>query len=254
VDGPGGVDNQLSPLVNGIVEGAGLDANPNELLLENIQSVSLLLLSRMLDVDDGTSDPLVPLMFYLGEDADADLANNLGGSGDFLVSPGSLTGATLDDAVIKFDRGRLVGGSFDTDPSIFRLTVPIDDQGLELELAIQQAQISFTYSEGGLSEGVVGGYVDNEAILAALQNLDLGDVEIPVQLVRTILAAQADIDAIDAGPTSTACTTETVSDDCQPGQTCEGGFCVEPEGRCDAISLGLTFSAVPATISGIAAE
>jgi hypothetical protein len=269
VDGPGGVDNQLSPLVDGIVQGAGLDANPNELLLESIQDGSLLLLARLVDVDDGTSDPRVPLYFYLGDDADADVTNNLTGDGEFLVSPSSLEGATLEDAVIRFDEGSLVGGLYDTPPSIFRLTVPLDDQGLELDLAIQRAQIVFRYSDSGLTEGIVGGYVDNEAILDALQNLDLGDVEIPVQLVRTVLAAQADIDAIPPGPTTTVCTGETVGDDCQPGQRCcppsaadedcvitgcpggESCQCIEPDGRCDALSLGLRFSAVPAAISGI---
>jgi len=252
VDGPGGVDNKLSPLVDGIVQGAGLEQDPNALLLESIQSGSLLLLSRLVDVDDGTNDPLVPLYFYIGEDADADAANNLGGSGHFLVNPSSLDGAGLDDALIRFDEGSLSGSMFDTPPSIFRITVPLDDQGLELDLAIQRAQIVFHYSDSGLTEGVVGGYVANEAILQALQNLDLGDVEIPVQLVRTVLAAQADIDAIPEGPTETACTAETVADDCQPGQTCEGNFCMEPDGRCDALSLGLTFTAVPATIDDVA--
>lgn len=252
VDGPGGVDNQLSPLVAGIVDGAQLDAEPNALLLENIQSGSLLLLSRLLDVDDGSTDPLVPLYFYIGQDGDEDIGNNLTGDGEFLVSPSSLDGATLEDAVIRFDDGRLSDSMFGTPPSLFRITVPLDSDGLELDLAIQQAQVTFHYSESGLTQGIVGGYVSNEAILAALQNLDLGDVVIPVQLIRTVLAAQADIDAIPEGPTATACTAKTVADDCQPGQACDGGFCTEPQGRCDAISLGLRFTAVPATILGIA--
>lgn len=256
VDGPGGIDNQLSPLVQGIVEGAGLDQDPNALLLEQIQSGSLLLLARMVDVDNDTIDPLVPLYFYLADDADdpADVANNLTGDGHFLVTPGSLgAGGTLEDANIAFEDGRLRAGMFDTPPSIFRLTVPLDAEGLELDLAIEKAQVVFHYSADGLTEGIVGGYVATEAILIALQNLDLGDVEIPVQLVRTVLSAQADIDAIPPGPTETSCTTETVADDCQPGQTCEAGFCNEPSGRCDALSLGLRFTAVPATIDGIAA-
>jgi len=252
IDGPAGIDNQLGPLVDGIVQGAGLDQNPDELLQESIDGGSLLLIARMLDVDNDTIDPLVPLYFYLGEDADEDPNNNLGGSGEFMVNPSSLDGATIDDAIIKFDHGRIRSGDYDTPPSIFRITVPLDTNGLELDLAIEQAQIKFHYSASGLTEGIVGGYVGTEAILEALQNLDLQDVQIPEQLVRTVLSAQADIDALPEGPTGVACTTETVGDDCQPGQTCESSQCVEPPGRCDALSLGLRFSAVPASITGIA--
>lgn len=272
-DGPGGIDNQLGPLVEGIVQGAGLDQDPDALLLENIQNGSLLLLSRLVDVDDATRDPLVPLYFFLGDDADADPANNLLGSGEFTVKPSSLAdGASMDDPMIRFDEGYISDGEFGTSPSIFQITVPLDDQGLELDLAIQQAQIRFAYAEGGLTDGIVGGWVDNESILEALQNLDLGDVQIPVQLVRTVLAAQADIDSVEPGPTGNVCTADDVGDVCQPGQSCcppgaseadcrsagcpEGSSCecIEPEGRCDALSLGLRFSAVPATISGISPQ
>ena len=251
-DGPGGIDNQLGPLVQNIVPAAGLDADPATLLLESIQDGSLLLIARMLDVDNDTIDPLVPLFFYLGEDTDADPLNNLDGTGAFLVNPSSLDGPTIEDATIKFEHGRLRGGEYDTPPSIFHITVPLDTNGLELDLAIEQAQIKFHYAADGLTDGIVGGYVSNEAILTALQNLDLQDVQIPEPLVRTVLAAQADIDVLPPGPTGTACTQETVADDCQPGQTCESDQCVEPPGRCDALSLGLTFTAVPATITGIA--
>jgi hypothetical protein len=78
-----------------------------------------------------------------------------------------------------------------------------------------------------------------------------GDVEIPVSLVRSVLAAQADIDALAPGATGVSCDQDTVTEDCQPGQTCEGGFCVEPAGRCDALSVGLLFTAVPAMIEGV---
>jgi len=252
VDGPEGVDNQLGPLVDAIVEGADLDADPDALLLERIQDGSLLLLTRLLDLDDGTSDPRVPLYFYIGADADADVANNLTGQGDFNVNPSSLTaGGDLEDPLIKFDEGSIRAGAFETEPALFRVLIPFGNEGQSLDLGIEQAQISFDYSEDGLTRGKIGGFVRNETLLEALNNLQLS-VDIPEQLVRTVLASQADIDALEPGPTDNACTEDTVAEDCSSGQTCEGGFCVEPDGNCDALSLGLVFTAVPAHISGIA--
>ncbi|MBI2897053.1 MAG: hypothetical protein HYY06_26080 [Deltaproteobacteria bacterium] len=256
-DGPGGIDNQLGPLVDAIVQGANLDVEPDQMIADNIADGSLLLLMRLLDVDDGSHDPSVPLYFYLGEDYDdpGNPDNNLTGDGQFLVNRSSLEDVEdVESAVIKFERGRFHEARFSTEPSLFRITVPLST-GMDLDLAVEEAQIEFAYSDDEITEGVVGGYLQIKTILEAIANMDFEDVDIPEALVRSVLGAQADIDAVGPGPVSgTSCTEETIADDCEPGQRCESGVCVEPEGRCDSLSVGLTFTAVPGEIMGVAPE
>jgi hypothetical protein len=125
------------------------------------------------------------------------------------------------------------------------------DLGQSLDLVVQDAEVAFDYGGSALTDGVLGGWLPARDVLEAIASLDLGG-QIPIQLVRTVLAAQADIDAVPPGPTSTPCTEDTVDEDCEPGQGCEDQSCVEPDDRCDALSVGVRFTAVPATIVGIA--
>jgi hypothetical protein len=251
-DGPGGVDNQLGTLLDGIVAGAGLDTDVDTLLADRIASGSLIHLLRIVGLDDAFQDPAVTTLAYRGEDADADPANNLGGSGVFLVLSSSLTDPLdVDTARARFDDGTLAGGDLTASGTMFPVSIPLVDGQPTIDFELRDARIRYHYTDSGLTSGELGGNVDaidfTDALAAAVE-------DIPMQLVRTIVAAQSDIDEIPPGPTANPCDPDTLADDCQPGQSCEGAVCVEPVGRCDAVSLALVFTAMPAILEGIAAE
>jgi hypothetical protein len=79
-----------------------------------------------------------------------------------------------------------------------------------------------------------------------------------IGLMPLILEAQADIDAVPAGAEiqGTSCTPANVGTYDASGEGCGDaaytcsarGLCVEPAGHYDSISIGLTFTALPAEI------
>lgn len=248
-DGPGGVDNRLARLIEAVVEAASIPVPPNEQMADNIAQGRLLLVTRLLDVDDLVDDGSVPLAFYVGHDPDGDPTNNLRGDGTVLVHPLSLEDPTdLESARIRFDGGVIDGGVWRAPPSVFETAVPLGD-GLPLELRLEDARITFSIDEGGLHRGVVGGVLPVRTILATITRPELQQLGIPTDMVRLILGGQADLDIVPPGPTGQSCATAS---DCEPGQDCASGMCDEPEGRCDALSVALELEAVPVTIGGIA--
>lgn len=222
--GTQGVDNQLGPLLKMIAD-LGLDFDANSTIADNLANGSLLLLVRVTGVGDLRNDPNVTIQFYLGElmagqTPMVDGMMRLSGGQTFLIDPVSVEGGNIDNPRIQFNNSTIVNGRLHGGPALFALNVPISDVGT-LDLDVQDAQVSFDISETALTNGLVGGYVNVDEIVNAISMLML-DVMIPVETVRSVLSGQADID------------TDNNTDECE------------------ALSLGLTFGAVPASFSMLA--
>jgi hypothetical protein len=276
-DGPGGVDNQLGDLIFALEE-ADLEVNADESIAEGIADGSLLILLRHVDVDDWDEDPgYVYLYGYAGKDTDDDPLNNLTGAGELLVDERSLQLPPTDLArsLIHFDNGVLEvdpsnlavlqEGDFSAGPSLFRVDIPMEDSTLTLEVNgtrivwdLDDAPTGNPGVDGRIINGLLGGYVYVRDAARALSQIDLSGASIDVATLRSLLAGQADMDVVPPGFQDDTCTVSTTITDCAPGQTCQedddrGGayYCYEHPDNLDAISLGLTFTAVSCRITGI---
>lgn len=276
-DGPGGVDNQLGDLIAALEE-AGLEVNANSSIAEGIAEGSLLILLRHMDVDGWDTDPgYVYLYGYAGKDPDDDATNNLTGDGELLVDERSLELPPTDLArsLIHFDNGVLEvnpanrsvlqDGDFEAGPSLFRVDIPMEESTLTLEVNgtrivwdLETAPTGNPGVDGRIINGLLGGYIYIRDAARALSEIDLSGTTIDVATLRSILAGQADMDVIPPGFQDDTCDPSTTVTDCAPGQTCQadaarGGadYCFEHIENLDAISLGLTFSAVSCRVTGI---
>jgi len=252
-DGAGGVDNQLGPLLEAIADLIDDAFDADTLLDEAIADASILLLVRAIDLDHFPNDAEAAAHFFLGNDADADLANNLLGDppGQFLIDPLSLSNPTDESTpLILFPGSTVAEALFSGGPSDFDLSIPVQDTAV-LEITISETQIAWVFADdGNLTDGLLGGYVSIAEVIRAMREVEISGFD-PAEmegLVSSVLAGQADIDVIPPGETGQSCTDDP---DCGPGQTCESTVCVEPPDNCDALSIGIVFSAVPAQIVGI---
>ncbi len=250
VDGEGGIDNQLGPLLEAMAGILG-DFDANTIIAEAIADGSMLLLVRTLDLDDPVVDDALDAHVFFGMDADGDLGNNFGGCGEFLIDPTSLE-SPPDEATARarFEDASVAAARFAGGPADLPLRIPFGPD-TTLDAVAHDARIEWTFgavSRDDLSDGVIGGHVLLTDVIRALVGGGAVDPEFE-GLMTSVLAGQADIDAIAPGPTGVVCVSD---DDCGVGQVCETSECEEPPDMCDSISLGMTFTAVPAEITGVA--
>lgn len=262
-DGENGVDNRLGAVLDGLADSMGEEFNANEELDVQIQEGDLLILFRLLDICNFNADGEVNLMGYIGLDTDdpEDPADNFSGTEPLDVHIDSLNPPHSDvaDPQISFPGGRISRRQFDAGPSNFSLDIDIDTSTLHLEIRETQMRFNFQpeptqgagghYLNGGIVNGLLGGFVLVEDLADALQEFadELGDID--PETVMNIVVNQADIDFVPEGPTADTC---SVSDDCPvPWRECgTGGVCVEPPDRMDAISLAIQFTGVSAEFTG----
>ncbi len=261
-DGENGVDNRLGAVLDGISDSMGEDFNANDELAAQIEEGGLLIMFRLTDVCNFNRDGGVDLLGYIGLDTDdpEDPTDNFSGTEPLDVDSRSLTGSGTDlgSPLISFPDGSIDRGQFNAGPSVFNLDVPISDS--TLHLAVQETRVRFDFDpepadvggdqlNGGLINGLLGGYVLVEDLADALQEFasELGDID--PATVMNIVVNQADIDHVQPGPTDDACTEDS---DCPvPWRTCgSGGVCVEPPDRMDAISLAIQFTGVSVDFTG----
>lgn len=261
-DGENGVDNRLGAVLDGISDSMGEDFDANSELEAQITEGDLLILFRITDICNYNRDGEVNLKGYIGLDSDdpADPTDNFSGEEPFDIDSRSLAGAGTDieNPLISFPDGSIDRGQFSAGPSIFNLDIPISDS--TLALAIQETQLRADFDpepadvggkqlNGGLANGLLGGYVLVEDLAMALQDFasELGDID--PDTVMNIVVNQADIDHVPPGPTDDTCTTNA---DCPVSwRTCSTeGVCVEPPDKLDAISLAIQFTATSADFTG----
>lgn len=260
-DGPGGIDNRLGPILEEISESVtSFDAN--QAMEDAIIEGSMLILLRMIDVDDWQDDSCVSLNFYVGHDPQDPPAVEEGRTYDVDSRSLAGSGTDIDDPVIDFDRNCVIHeGVFHGGPSDFGYTFPLNDE-TDLTLNVTDAQVQWTASAQSVTGGVLGGYVTIHDLLGAMANID--EARDFLRTIATVMENQADIDSIPAGTeiATTSCTEENVAGFDADGQGCghrsygcsASGHCIEPESHFDAISLALVFTAVPAELGSVFTE
>jgi hypothetical protein len=237
----------------------------NRSIAAEIQSGALILLFEFIGVDSVEVDEYVVFNTYLGEDPQGTPERNLAGLGEFLVKPESLdpsgyplmafVGATIDDSWLRGGPSRFIvplNLMGDAPPLLFVV------EGARITARIWQEEVGFR-----LSDGEVCGYVSrarlvqgfNEFVATNCDCLNLtqplvSDTGTALSCVR-IPAANITCDPADY-----------MEDVCrQLASSCGALTTLLPnffdidtngDGRRDALSLGVRFSAVSARIVGVA--
>lgn len=257
-DGVGGVDNRLGPVFDSLAAFVpGFDIN---MLFEAaILSGNLIILIRMIDVDDWTDDDSVVAYLYTGHDPSAVPSAVEGRT--YQVNASSLVdGIDIDNPVSFFgDDGVIAGGVYQGGPSSFQLLLPLGSPDGLSKVPIDGAYISCDASLTGLDNGIIGGAIMLHMLYDAVRQVPA--VVDFIAMMPAILESQADIDSIPGGTeiAGTRCTPANVASYDIDGNGCgsasytcsAAGLCVEPTEHYDSISVGMTFSAVPAFIDGI---
>ncbi|MFK7991985.1 MAG: hypothetical protein AB8I08_38565 [Sandaracinaceae bacterium] len=214
-----GVDNALQGLV-GTIETAALDADDcggstdgclDRTLQQQIAEGSLLLIMEVSGINDYVFDDSVMVQLALGEVPGGGMPM-VGGDGQLAAGQTFNSMQTLGTPVSgDIFRGRLRAQTNG-------LTININAGGFMLPLVISDAQIRFDVATDGssLSNGLIGGSILGSDIVAAVTEIDPDLVETAEGLISTL----ADI-----------------SPSAADSQVCE------------AVSVGLTFAAVNATVN-----
>lgn len=270
--GDGVADNSLSRAL-----GVGVGLINNQ-LAENLGTDIIMMMSFIaLDDPTGSTDDSLTVAWLVGEDADADPMNNLGGMGTFLVDPQSLDPMTLAP-VARFESmlmmHRLAGGPED-------IEIPIGFLPLELK---QGRVHGMTVPTGGMigsiQEGLLCGAVP-VSTFAFLPNLidmfagmggtpappcdetvgstNMADVLVGGHATFPVGRRQPDVD-LDADGLEWYEVDRTGPDGCQPvitacidgdGTRVEGHDCALDPRFDDGYSAGMPFTAIRGTITGV---
>ncbi len=211
--GVAGIDNQFAVLAPTIESAAGTDLAVS--ISDSIASGSILIMPVLENLDDNVNDPCINLTLLLGQVP--------GGGAPTLNAAGTLEpGQTFDlnpssyDAsgapLIRVPMASLVDGHIEAGPVDISLSLPVS--GMALTLSIRRAQLAFDLSADGteLTNGVLGGELVIEELIAALVELSSS---LPIDLVRNALQSSADLAPNAAGD-------------------------------CDSISIALTLHGIPA--------
>ncbi len=211
-----GVDNALSGLIPTIEGLVGADGCPggqtmgciDALLAEQLEGGSFLLLMEVSDINDYSFDESITLQLFLGEvPANGELM--LDGSGR--IAPGQ----TFDTQMVQLGpavAGDIYEGRLAARADVLPLNIDLGD-GMSLTLTITQAQVRFNISETELTRGAIGGVITVQSIIDAAVMIMPG-IE---GTVRSVVEGVADV---------------TPSSDPMV---------------CEAVSVGIEFSAVAAT-------
>ena len=220
--GLGAIANE--PLQNAI---NGQDGDPLLLMLE---------FSGMAELPGPGESVLVDINGYIGVDTDGDPSDNFGGTETFEIDPASYdpeTGSPLihfTDILVVNDFGTIRVDNFPDNPAIFHIELPVTEPPLVIDVNPAYVQTTITEDANGLNlnSGLLGGVLP----AATLANpISVGDTEIvPLELL------------ISSDPSAPVPDCDLNADGMVDTQDASAS---NPDG----ISIGLTFTAVPASIS-----
>jgi hypothetical protein len=261
-------DNQLSFLAP-VVEGA-LKQNINDLIGEQIASgtVTILWDHIMLDgADDANGFVLAGLLGKFADgttfDGAAGSKNASTGAGEFLVDPASFKTGT-GEPLITFNPVTIASGKVKAGPGPFRLDLPILGFNLSLEVSETQITGDATITADGVSytNGTLSGYVKASDIFGALNQvagtcdcLGLNGSDL-IELVNDKWQCSVANTAFDGCKGDPVSLCDSLSG---AGQVCGllgaiSGFLdidTDNDGKGDALSLGLRWEGVNASITGL---
>ncbi len=263
---------------NSLARALGIASSLLDMQLNNNLGQNLIVLLSFLDLDDPTAanDSSVSVGWFIGQDADMNPANNLTGSGAFLIDPNALdptTGRPVAAFVSRLMMHHLSGGPED-------VSIPIGFLPLDLKQArITGMTTATSGSLDGIQSGLLCGAVpisDFAFIPASLLDMFTGgtspppcDPSVGAATLADILVGghatfpigrrQPDVD-LDGDGLESYEVTRTGPTGCQPvitacidgdGTRIEGHSCVLDPRIVDGYSAGLPFTAVGARIVGV---
>lgn len=261
-DDDGEINNALGKLLNGLGNILG-DTDVNLEITSNMTEGSLAILFNYKGLDDLVNDDTVDMAVFYGEDTDDDYADNLAGTGDFLVDPTSFVEGTMVP-MANFPGAKIQNGIFSAGPSVFNLAFPIGN--IKLLAAVSGALIEAEVSAGPSGKGLaftggkLGGYIRMEDLYGALNSYVSGGCE--------CLGLSGELIEYNEAKGKMACASVDNSscDSNDPDQeTCAqlGSFCgaallflkpdidSDDDGEKDAMSVGAWVSGTSATITGL---
>ena len=215
-DGMPGVDNQLAALIPALA--SLLDEPLADIVAEQIENGTILILAELEDYNGTADDDCVNMNLLLGtlpegvEAPELAAGGGLAGGQMFDVNPESFQGG---EPLIRVEGAEVSGGTLEAGPVALNIAFPFNEE-VTINLMIEEATISFDIGETTLSNGVIGGQVNIEELLAIV-----GQVtdEVDPETIRGIVGPFADLDPDD-------------------------------ENECQALSVGLKFDGVDATFDG----
>lgn len=186
-----GIDNQLGPLLASAEDTFHIRAN----LEANVQSGAILVLLEVRGVDDLVNDDRVEVDAYVG-------VLPVGVTAPMLDAGGRITGgqtfdvdamsAAADMTALITLAGAIEAGRLSAGPGDFTMSLPLEDTRVTFEA--KSAHIAFDIDATTLSEGVVGGALDVDETVMAME----GVMGFDAATARLLLETNADLDRDDA--------------------------------------------------------
>ena len=261
----GQVDNALAgliPMLAGFMpEGTDVQSEIDKAIAEGEMAV----LVEFEGVTDWANQASFTMNLFVGKDADDDYSDNLDPDvvGDFLIDPNSLDPQT-GESLIAYEGATITNGLLEGGPSTFVLDLPLsDDLNIhgQMDGATLEAQVVVNQGtdppEIVLTDGKLGGYLNEEMIFDGLNEYLAVACECLGLSGGLIVDGQC---ATDGSPEN--CDTEIEEEkDCPVAyNACSAILAILPmtldidsddDGVNDSISIGTTFSSIPARIIGV---
>lgn len=254
-NGDAEIDNAVGGLMQTLVSLMG-DVDVNEMLAQSIYSGELAILVEFLNVADWQNSSGITMNAYVGEDADWDYTDNLDpvNGGAFLALPDSFD--ENGDPLIVFQNMSIDTGTLSGGPSQFFLSLPL--LAAPIDVIVDQAMIEGQVSLVGdsklhIEDGKLGGVIRKTVLVEALNTY-----------VKSTCDCLGLNQELFNGETN-KCATGGTPDNCFYGDGCAEiyNYCgmaasiidlvldvdVDNDGTNDSISVGVLFTAIPATIA-----
>ena len=230
-DGTDGIDNSFGKNLMPII--GALSSEPSYWITNAIQSGEFTVLLRMSDYEGGASDSGVPLWSYQG--APLGTTPSWDGFDSWPVTNESVYGGSTNQPKVVAQNSYVSNGTLVSSPAVGLLVLQLPFNGLALTLKIHQAVLSVELTGTGPAasgaNGVIAGVLKPAEFINDLRNV--------IGAVEPTLCGAGSFDSI-------ALQIEQASDIMLDGTN------GDPNVTCDAISIGLGFSASAAMIGSVA--
>lgn len=235
LDGNGSMDNQIGTVVAAIKTfGSGVLTLQQDLDQQFLQGKILMLLqvfARSL-----LSDPSVKLRLYLGRDLDSNPKDNYSGSEPLGLQPGGPKDMLLS--------GKIAGATIKAGPG--KMVVPIPIGGSSTVVTLRKAHLSASVAKTGMTMGQINGAIPFTEVEGKLLP-DLAKTLDITYKVTGNLAKKQILAAFDTDKNGTI-TVADLKKNSLIGMLFKADVDSDGDGKLDAMSLGIGFTAVPCLI------
>jgi hypothetical protein len=230
-DGNDGIDNSfganLIPIIGALAD------SPSTQVTQSIQQGDFTVLLRMTNYNVGQDDSAIDAAIYGGAPRGAPPLWN--GSDPWPVTAESVVAGNINQPLIVVPNTYVSSGTLVTSPSIGTLHIPLGISGFLLPLTIQKAVVTMQISGVGSTatgqNGVIAGILDTEELILEFKKIAGGfDPSLCSSNTFESIAMQIR----------------------QASDIMKDGSNGDPSKTCDAISIGLGFSAQAVVLGGVA--